>query len=51
MKARRPTKLKKRNFAAKGATNQKAGPMKDKRPGRRGSKNETRDALSRLEDV
>ena len=46
MTKRKPSKLpKKRNLAAKQSTDQKAGPMKDKREGRGGAKNILREVL------
>lgn len=46
MAKRKPSKPPaKRNFAAKSATNQKAGAMKDRREPRKGARNRLRDAL------
>jgi hypothetical protein len=41
----RTAKLPKRNRAARAAVDQKAGPMKDRREGRKGSRNVTREAM------
>ena len=48
MTKRKPSKVpKKRNLAAKQSQDQKAGPMKDKREGRGGAKNEMREILEK----
>ena len=48
MTKRKPSKLpKKRNLVAKQSTDQKAGPMKDKRDGRGGAKNVMREVLDK----
>ena len=47
MRKRKPASPpKKRNFAAKQARDQKAGPMKDKRAGRGGSRNTYQEDLA-----
>jgi len=48
MTKRKPSKVpKKRNLAAKQSQDQKAGPMKDRREGRGGAKNEMREILEK----
>jgi hypothetical protein len=49
MKPKRAALPKKRNFAAKQARDQKAGPMKDKRDGRGGARNRQLEDLKQLE--
>ena len=51
MPARKTISLPKRNFAAKGAKNQKAGVMKDKRAGRGGAKNVMTEALRKADEL
>jgi len=46
----KPPKPPKRNFAAQGAKNQKAGPMKDRRTERSGAKNKMREAIRLAEE-
>jgi hypothetical protein len=45
-----PPKRPKRNFAAQGAKNQKAGPMKDRRTERAGAKNPMRELIRLAEE-
>ena len=49
MKKRVPNPLPKRNLAAKQATNQKAGLIKDRRTERGGAKNKQREDLSNID--